>query len=498
MSPTLTTFDRRTVLGTLAAAGLVVGAPARAQGLPVRRSVGAMTASDPTIVTFKSGIRKLKALPASDARRWARLAAIHGAQASGFNKCPHGNWYFLPWHRAYLVTYEKLIRKLTGDQTFALPYWDWTEHRGLPPVFASPASASNPLWVAGRVLGTGGQLPDHVVGSGVIGDILQETAFELFGSSRPDGQNTPDPSWLRGWGNQGELEANPHNQVHSRVGGLMVTGGSPLDPLFLMHHCNIDRLWSRWNTLGGKNTLDPLWRETPLTGHFLKDDGSVWSPKVKELLDPAALGYAYGPGAGLAEPLPDTPQTLARLAAVLAVVQAGSGGGLGEPLTPDQAAARGVLAQATPALSVSPGGQATATLQADVAALRRAAVAGAGLSDAQPTRVLAFARDIGAQATPNVEVRVFLNLPSASAATPTTDAHYVGSFGFFGGPHAGADAPSGHHGHRPAVALDITKSAAAALAADSGASLTLTFVAAPLPGPTGPGFTIGRLFLAVI
>jgi tyrosinase len=497
MPLTTTPLDRRTVLGNLAAAGLIVAAPANAQARPVRRSVGAMTASDRTIITFKSGIQKLKALPASDARHWAKLAAIHGSQA-GFNKCPHGNWYFLPWHRAYLVTYEKLIRKLTGDQTFAMPYWDWTEHRGLPQVFASPAGASNPLWVAGRVLGAGGRLPDQVVGAGVMRDILQETAFELFGSSRPDGQNTPDPRWLREWGNQGELEANPHNQVHSRVGGLMVTGGSPLDPLFLMHHCNIDRLWSRWNTLGGKNTPDPLWGETPLTGHFLKEDGRVWSPKVKELLDPAALGYAYAAGAGLASPLPDTPQTLARLAAVLAVVQSGSGGGLAAPLTPEQAAARGVLAQATPALSVSPGGQATATLQVDVGALRRAAAAGAGLSDAQPTRVLAFARDIAAPATPNVEVRVFLNLPTATTATPTTDPHFVGSFGFFGGPHGSGQAGSGHEGHRPSVALDITKSAAATLTAGSGGSLTLTFVAAPLPGSPAQGFTIGRLFLAVV
>lgn len=43
-----------------------------------------------------------------------------------------GHWApaFLPWHRAYLLHWEREIRKLTGDLTFSIPYWDWRDAQG--------------------------------------------------------------------------------------------------------------------------------------------------------------------------------------------------------------------------------------------------------------------------------------------------------------------------------------------------------------------------------
>ena len=37
---------------------------------------------------------------------------------------------FLPWHRVYLLHWEHDIRKLTGDSSFSIPYWDWRDARG--------------------------------------------------------------------------------------------------------------------------------------------------------------------------------------------------------------------------------------------------------------------------------------------------------------------------------------------------------------------------------
>lgn len=37
---------------------------------------------------------------------------------------------FLPWHRAYLLHWEREIRKLTGDTSFTIPYWDWRDAQG--------------------------------------------------------------------------------------------------------------------------------------------------------------------------------------------------------------------------------------------------------------------------------------------------------------------------------------------------------------------------------
>jgi tyrosinase len=67
------------------------------------------------------------ALPPENTLNWYRNALIHTFD------CPHGNWWFLPWHRGYIGWFEKKCRELSGDPEFALPYWDWTEQTKIPP-----------------------------------------------------------------------------------------------------------------------------------------------------------------------------------------------------------------------------------------------------------------------------------------------------------------------------------------------------------------------------
>ena len=67
--------------------------------------------------------------------------------------CPHANWWFLPWHRGYIGYLECIIRDLSGDPTFALPYWDWTANPGLPSQFANIGTVlnpANPAFIASR------------------------------------------------------------------------------------------------------------------------------------------------------------------------------------------------------------------------------------------------------------------------------------------------------------------------------------------------------------
>jgi tyrosinase len=52
------------------------------------------------------------------------------------------------------------------------------------------------------------------------------------------------------------LEGLPHNKVHNFIGGVgpldpgpygyMTNFLSPVDPVFFLHHANIDRLWDVW------------------------------------------------------------------------------------------------------------------------------------------------------------------------------------------------------------------------------------------------------------
>ena len=66
----------------------------------------------------------------------------------------------------------------------------------------------------------------------------------------------------------------PHNVVHSALGGLM---GDPdtaaQDPIFWLHHANVDRLWNHWIQQGGgrADPSDAAWLNTiGVTGVLLK------------------------------------------------------------------------------------------------------------------------------------------------------------------------------------------------------------------------------------
>ena len=461
------TTSRREVLlrGCVIGAGVIAanltGLEAWAQGAPkLRRSLHGMAPNDPILQTWRDGVRLMKA--ASGNVSWAGFAAIHGG-ATDFNLCPHGNWYFLPWHRAYLLTYERVVRNLTGNNDFALPYWDWTLDRQMPPAFVDATfnGQPNPLFEAQRTASPTAALPDSTVGSAIINQILSQSPFETFGTSRPVGQNNLDQSWINCefCGTFGTLESTPHNLVHVFVGGIMGRANSALDPLFMMHHCNIDRIWWLWNQGGGIDSPDPLWSGMTFQDNFFNPDGTRYSPKVSDLLVPEPLGYTYV-DVPVTPPPPTTPPPVvvaqydkfrslytvpdvaaAKLAGVAAYAAAVTqpAATVAKYLEIPVDVAASALAPVATRRSLSSG---TETLSLENA--RRQFITGA--------RCFAFLRDVDYAEEANTEYRVFLNCSYLSAGTPTTDRHYVGSFGFFGshGGHGGKEA------RKPSIGVDLT------------------------------------------
>ncbi len=458
------TISRRKILlhgcaiGAGAIAAQIPGVVALAQGQsPQRRSLGDLQLNDPIVQAWRDGVAQLKQTPASKAISWANFAAIHG-NANAFNLCPHGNWYFLPWHRAFLLMYERTVRQLTGHNDFALPYWDWTADRQLPAAFTQPTwnGQPNPLYELQRSMSPTDSLPDEIVGQGVIATILGETPYETFGTSRPSGQDSLDQSWINceGCGVSGTLEATPHNNVHNIVGGLMGGTQSALDAIFMMHHCNIDRIWAVWN-VNNQNSNDPLWTDMTFQNNFYNPDGSFYSPKVSDLYTPETLGYTYG-----LAPLP--------AAAVAPAVMA-----LGDKIktlfaTPNVSSAAGIKTFTAPNVQQA---TARANKPLDIAvavdrnlltavARRAPAAAGSELLDsntareraASGPRALAFIRDIAVTQHKNTLYRVFIDCDYLSQGTPISDPHYIGTFGIFGD----------HQGHggkpalKPSIVLDLT------------------------------------------
>lgn len=249
----------------------------------VRKDISTLTAADPDLITFKEAVRLMKLRPASDKRSWVAQANIHR------DFCPHGNWLFLPWHRAYLFRFEEICRELTSSTTFALPYWNWTKTPRMPAVFFDTTS---PLYDSTRSASPTSTLSTAATGQAVIDGIVAQPNFLLFAS----GSITAEAG-QRTFASYGPLEGTPHNTVHGFVGGNMgFVSLSPLDPIFWTHHNMIERIWVDWNMRrANPNTNDAAWTQRRFT-EFFDRLGNPVSFTVFEMILYPLLTYRYDDG----------------------------------------------------------------------------------------------------------------------------------------------------------------------------------------------------------
>lgn len=228
---------------------------------PVRRNIDTLANNDPIIEAYRDGVAAMKALTSTDPRNWVNQAQIHA------DFCPHGNWYFLPWHRAYLYYFETIIRELSGYEEFALPYWNWTCQPQIPAPFFDITELDDPS----RNPGPSDSVPTSITGASVLEGILDISDFETFGSL--------EASALRGGtgGGYGELEGTCHNGIHGWVGGNMgLVNSAAQDPLFWCHHNMVERCWWDWNITQDKpNPSSTNWGTMSLDNMFYDKDGNL-------------------------------------------------------------------------------------------------------------------------------------------------------------------------------------------------------------------------------
>jgi hypothetical protein len=227
---------REFVVLTSSALALIASPRLRAQSLRVRKEIRTLSSSE--IDALKAGVKAMQALPKANFRSWLYQAGVHGAPAGDsagvpdagtyWNQCVHSGNHFVSWHRFELLFIEEIIRLMSDDCSFTLPYWDYIKNGFLPDPLRIPGDATNPLFNGTRSAalnnGTGAL-------SGLDLDALDETVFNTFSSV---------------------LYGNPHSAVHGQIGGNM--GSVPTaarDPVFYLHHCNIDRYWECWLRAGG-------------------------------------------------------------------------------------------------------------------------------------------------------------------------------------------------------------------------------------------------------
>jgi tyrosinase len=280
---------------------LVAAPPAGAQAVRVRRSIGTLTPAQ--LDALRTGIAAMKARPASDPTSWAYQANIHGTVDApprpAWSTCQHGSFYFLSWHRMYLHYLERILRASAGSDELTLPYWDYSrpDQRALPQPFRIPPDASNPLFVQQRApaANQGGTLPDSAVDAEESLLPIDFSTSSAAGTSF-GGRRLAQPSHFSSF--PGAVERQPHNVIHVLLGGPDGWMSDPdfaaQDPIFWLHHANIDRLWSRWLARGeGRaNPTDAGWLDTRFT--FFDERGTRVEMTGRQVVDTAGqLQYRY-------------------------------------------------------------------------------------------------------------------------------------------------------------------------------------------------------------
>ena len=222
-------------------------------------------------------------------RQWVSL------HQTFFNNGIHWGPVFLPWHRYFLITVEKELQKFEPSVT--LPYWDWTR--------SDSGNLDSEPWKSffgGRLVNQGGKTKigrfDHWG--------FTRSTFPNVNPPLPDlgkviGELRPTPSDFYGFR---AIEYVSHVPGHTWTGGTMDSPRSPLDPLFYLHHCNIDRLWAIWQQNNPNATQYSIKMGHPRDRNSANSAVSPNSPMravppdivgatPNNMLDHTQLGYRY-------------------------------------------------------------------------------------------------------------------------------------------------------------------------------------------------------------
>lgn len=244
---------------------------------------------------------------------------VRGARFLTRRNAAHRGPAFLPWHREFLRQFEADLQRVLGDSDFGLPYWDWEHDGDLPapeqkttPVWEMLGGDGNPNWgnivtaspfgfdvtngsllddpnvfqdpktwitvdqmgrqngflrrALGRATDRNGNLiaptlPNSTNVSQAVNDIEQ---YDVANWNEMSSEDSSFRNVLEGFVGPSGL----HNRIHQWVSGSMEPGTSPNDPVFFLHHCNVDRIWAWWE------------REHPDWVYLPQSDGPVghnWS-----------------------------------------------------------------------------------------------------------------------------------------------------------------------------------------------------------------------------
>jgi tyrosinase len=314
----------------------------------------------------------------------------------------------------YLYCFEQIVRQAViaagGPEDWALPYWNYglgDEQAAIPAPFRSPAETGNPLFVVQRAPGINddenpSQIPPE------LGSEADALARPDFAGREEFGGGAAQPEHF--FGESGVVEQTPHGAVHVLVGGpggwMSAFETAAQDPIFWLHHANIDRIWATWNANGGVDPEASEWLDQEF--EFFDVNGGTVRMRCSETLETVPdLNYTYDslPAEAPAPERKPEPEG----AAVAEVPQPKVVGASEEQVT-------------------LVGSEAAVPVEIDPRA--RQEVSEAKRSD-DPRRVVLNVEDIEADANPASVYGIYLNLPE-NPDEKTLEAHHAGNLSFFG------------------------------------------------------------------
>ncbi|KAK0622707.1 hypothetical protein B0T14DRAFT_494314 [Immersiella caudata] len=289
---------------------------------------------------------------------------VPGGARTGY--CPHGELTFITWHRPYLALLEQTIHAhatriaaqyppsssatyKSAAETLRLPFWDWANPSTptAPPITtepsitittpSGPSTFPNPLYsypfqtfpftdpdfldrdltdypatkrCINMTLGPPG-VNDFALSQNYLRDQSSSVRNNVY-KTFTQATNFIDMASTSGSG--GRSFENPHNSVHQSIGGGRIGGMSghikptewaAFDPIFWLHHANVDRQFAMWQAIYFENSMwtgsvnghptfgsdgRGITADSPLRP-FVDGEGKDWTSRRVE--GTRELGYTY-------------------------------------------------------------------------------------------------------------------------------------------------------------------------------------------------------------
>lgn len=254
----------------------------------------------------------------------------------------HRSPTFLPWHRAYLRMFERELQKTKPEyKDVTIPYWDWTnpdksvwddtlmggdgrEADGRVTEGSFAYDSGNWELYTAPMISPQYARPDLSRRFGLYMENGQASEIRLPTATQVDDALGTDPYDNPNWNNESEPsfrnkleggygEGQIHNIVHVWVGGMIIqndritysgamsSGGSPNDPVFWLHHANIDRLWADWQLEDSHWGLEYVGYEPKSSGPrglnandpMLPWSSNITPARVSNIYSIDTVGYNY-------------------------------------------------------------------------------------------------------------------------------------------------------------------------------------------------------------